>query len=86
MAGMTDLLVVGAVLLAGYYIYTHPEILSQLTGGLHLGEQQQESVVQSNGETDIEVSGEGAGACANGRCEGSPEAVRRAEELLEQIS
>lgn len=100
MAGMTDILVIGAVLIAGYYIYTNPDILNQLTGGLGGsggGEVEAPTAPTEDvsddgaeaeagpGESDIDVSGPGAGACANGVCKGDPEAIRRAEELLEEI-
>lgn len=94
--GTTDILVIGAVLVAGYFLFTHPEIIQDLTGNLGgggstndvaTGGEDSEAYAESegNGETDIDVSGPGAGACANGVCKGNPDTIRRAQELLEEI-
>lgn len=90
---MTDILIIVLVLGAGYWLIQSGK-LDEIMGGLNLGEQtstsiqssgNEQSIVQTGPGDEIEVSGPGAGACVNGRCEGDPAAIRRAQELLEEI-
>lgn len=43
-------------------------------------------VNQVNGEVDVDISGPNSGAMVNGKCYGSPEQCRRAQNLLEEIT
>ena len=45
----------------------------------------EQTMVQTGGDTDVDISGENSGASVNGKCYGDPEQCRKAEELLEMI-
>lgn len=92
MAGISDLLVIGMILVTGYFLVSNPDIIQNLIPGngstttiSQEGGDGEAYAETGDGETDIDISGPGAGACANGRCEGDPAAIRRAQEMLEMI-
>jgi len=47
---------------------------------------QSTSVETENGETDVDISGDNAGAIVNGKCHGDPVQCAKAQRLLDQIS
>lgn len=95
MAGSSDLIMI-VVLLGAFFLFKDEimgifnDVTSGFGGGGGGGSEadiggDQEMAQTDGSNTDIDIEGEGSGACVNGRCEGSPEAINRAQELLEDV-